>query len=66
MIERISDPLTTEGVGKLIEDMQAQKAALHAVCGHRGADVRPPFKNDLSAGKQLRPLEVFLFQTRKK
>jgi hypothetical protein len=29
MIERISDPLTTEGVGKLIEDMQAQKAALH-------------------------------------
>ena len=66
MIVRVSDPLTTEAVERLIKGIQAQKAALHAVCGHRGADVRPPFKNDLSAGKQLRPLEVFLFQTRKK
>jgi hypothetical protein len=29
MIARIPDPLTTERVGKLIEDLQAQKAALH-------------------------------------
>jgi hypothetical protein len=26
---RVRDPLLTEGVGKLIEDMQAQKASLH-------------------------------------
>jgi hypothetical protein len=29
MIARISDPLTTERVWQLIEDIQAQKAALH-------------------------------------
>jgi hypothetical protein len=29
MIARVSDPLTTERVGKLIEDIRGQKAALH-------------------------------------
>jgi len=29
MIARVSDPLITERVGKLIEDIRAQKAALH-------------------------------------
>ena len=27
---RVCDPLLTEGVGKLIEEMEAQKAALHS------------------------------------
>ena len=29
MIARVSDPLITERVGKLIKDIRAQKAALH-------------------------------------
>jgi hypothetical protein len=29
LAERVLDPLTVEGLGKLIEEMQAQKAALH-------------------------------------
>jgi hypothetical protein len=29
MIARVLDPLLTEGVGKLIEEMEAQKAAFH-------------------------------------
>ena len=36
MIARISDPLTTERVGQLIEDIQAQKAALHEKDGAPG------------------------------
>jgi len=29
LAERVRDPSLTEGVGKLIEEMEAQKAALH-------------------------------------
>jgi hypothetical protein len=29
LAERVRDPLLTEGVSKLIEEMEAQKAALH-------------------------------------
>ena len=29
LAERVRDPLLTEGVGQLIEGMEAQKAALH-------------------------------------
>ena len=29
LIARVADRQTNEGIGKLIEDMQAQKAALH-------------------------------------
>jgi len=29
LMARVADPQTQEGVGKLIEEMQAQKAALH-------------------------------------
>jgi hypothetical protein len=29
LVAKVPDPLTTEQVGKLIEEMQAQKAALH-------------------------------------
>jgi hypothetical protein len=29
LMPRITDPQTTEGLRKLIDDMQAQKAALH-------------------------------------
>ncbi|HWO28327.1 MAG TPA: hypothetical protein VNO32_05975 [Candidatus Acidoferrum sp.] len=29
LAERVGDPLLTEGVGKLIEEIEAQKAAFH-------------------------------------
>jgi hypothetical protein len=29
LVARVLDPLLNEGVGRLIEDMEAQKAALH-------------------------------------
>ena len=34
LAERVPDPLLAEGAGKLIEEMEAQKAELHPELGH--------------------------------
>jgi hypothetical protein len=39
LAERVRDPLLTEGVGKLIEEMEAQKAAFHPEQRSKAASV---------------------------